>query len=126
MAGLTEQLASLKLGTQQHLVTGWEHLSATQQARLLADLKEQDWEYVQRIFEASMQAAGAPVAHGVEPVTDVLSLQVMCLCSSCVHTETHAGITVLQDGTVEQWQQHGLHLIAEVGRQLCCAGPQGS
>ena len=93
---------------QAHILDGFESLTEAQQASLTAQMEGIDFEYVNRIFKASMEA-DKEAARPAEPVTDVVTM--------AATTAEHR----------EQYRTSGLRMLAE-GKlgMLLLAGGQGT
>jgi len=93
---------------QGHVLDGWDALTEAQRASLTQQLEEIDFDYVNRIFQSSMEAA-KEAASPAEPVTDVVT------------------IAATSDEQRKAWRATGLKLIAE-GKLglLLLAGGQGT
>ena len=93
---------------QGHLLDGWDTLTDAQRTSLLSQLQSIDFDYVTRIFKASIEAAKEP-AKPAEPVTDVLT------------------IDATTDAQLASYRSTGLRMLAE-GKLalLLLAGGQGT
>ena len=100
-----------------HVLDGWDALTNDQRAFLTAQLEDIDFDYVNRIFKASMEAA-TEAACPAEPITDVVTVASTTDEQRANYRST--GLQMLADGKL------GLLLLAGgQGTRLGSSAPKG-